>query len=51
MEEIFMMLNMYFVIKNDELKNVIKFGTESARLLKIDLMVSLYTTINISKLK
>ena len=46
MEEIFMILNKYFVIKNDELKNVIKFGTESARLLKRDLIVILCIMIN-----
>ena len=32
-------------------EKITEFGTESARLLKIDLIVSLYTMINISKLK
>ena len=42
---------MSFLIKNDELlekyNEIMKFGTKSARILKRDLIVSLYTMINI----
>ena len=39
---------MSFLMKNDELlKNIMNFGTKSTSLLKKDLVVSLYTIINI----
>ena len=45
-ECLILMKLMYNVIKNDELlKNIMKFGTKSARLSKIDLIVNLYTMI------
>ena len=43
---------MSFLTKDNKfLENIMNFGIKSAKLLKKDLRVSLYTTINILKLK